>query len=60
MWNRKCMIIQVIIGAAGMAAKCLQKKMKTITGTQSIDSLKKRRIYLEIPAIKRRVLLSEI
>jgi hypothetical protein len=40
--------------------KVYRKKLETITGTQSIDSLKKRRINLEISAIKRRVLLSEI
>jgi hypothetical protein len=40
MWNMKCMIIPVIIGATGMVTKGLKKHLEAIPGTHSIDSLK--------------------
>jgi hypothetical protein len=48
MWNRKCVIIHVTIGVSRMAAKGLLIKLKTIIGTQSIDSLKKTHILGDI------------
>jgi hypothetical protein len=39
MWCMKCMIIPVIIGAAGIGNKSLKQNLETILGKQSIDSL---------------------
>jgi hypothetical protein len=39
MWNLKCTIIPVIIGATGMVTKSLRKNLEAITGKHSIDSL---------------------
>ena len=36
MWNMKCMIIPVIIGATGTVTKGLRKNMEDITGKHSI------------------------
>jgi fructose-1,6-bisphosphatase/sedoheptulose 1,7-bisphosphatase-like protein len=41
MWNMKCFVIPVIIGATGIVSKSLQKYLETITGQHSIDSLQK-------------------
>jgi hypothetical protein len=41
MWNMKCFVIPVIIGATGIVSKSLQKYLKTIPGQHSIDSLQK-------------------
>jgi hypothetical protein len=41
MWNLKCTIIPVIIGATGIVIKNLRKHLETIPGKQSIDSLQK-------------------
>jgi hypothetical protein len=41
MWNMKCFIIPVIIGATGIVSKSLQKYLETIPGQHSIDSLQK-------------------
>jgi hypothetical protein len=40
MWNMKCFVIPVIIGATGIESKSLQKYLETIPGLNSIDSLK--------------------
>jgi hypothetical protein len=39
MWNMKCFVIPVIIGATGIVDKRLQKYPETIPGQHSIDSL---------------------
>jgi hypothetical protein len=41
MWNRKCMIIPVIIGATGITTKGVKKFKKAIPGKHSIDALQK-------------------
>jgi hypothetical protein len=39
MWNRKCMIIPVTIGATGIATRGPKKVLKAIPGKHSVDSL---------------------
>jgi hypothetical protein len=58
MWNMKCFVISVIIGATGIVSKSLQKYLETIPGQQSIDSLQKTAI-LGTSHIIRKVLLAE-
>jgi hypothetical protein len=41
MWNLKCRIIPVIIGAAGIATKGLRKSLEAIPRKHSVDSLQK-------------------
>jgi hypothetical protein len=41
MWNMKCMITPVIIGATQVATKGLKKTSEAIPGKYSIDSLPK-------------------
>jgi hypothetical protein len=41
MWNMKCFVIPVIIGATGIVTKGLKKYLETIPGKHSIDSLQK-------------------
>jgi hypothetical protein len=41
MWNLKCTIIPVIIGATGIVTKSLRKNLEAIPGKHSIDSLQK-------------------
>jgi hypothetical protein len=41
MWNMKCTIISVIIGATGIVTKGLKKNLKAVPGKHSIDSLQK-------------------
>ena len=41
MWNLKCTIVPVIIGANGIVTRSLWKNLETIQGKQSIDSLQK-------------------
>jgi hypothetical protein len=38
MWNIKCFVISVIIGATGIVSKSLQKYLETTPGQHSIDS----------------------
>jgi len=38
MWNLKCMIVPVIIGATGMATRSLRKNLEAVLGKHSIDS----------------------
>jgi hypothetical protein len=45
MWNMKCFVIPVIIGATGIVSKTLQKYLETIPGQHSIDSLQKKLPY---------------
>jgi len=39
MWNLKCTIIPVIIGASGIATRSLRKNLEAVPGKHSIDSL---------------------
>ena len=41
MWNLKCKIIPVQIGATGIVTRSLRKNLQTITGKHSIDSPQK-------------------
>ena len=41
MWNLKCTIVPVIIGATGIVTRSLKKNMETVPGKHSIDSLQK-------------------
>ena len=39
MWNLKCTIIPVIIGATGIVTRNLRKNLEVVPGKHSIDSL---------------------
>ena len=41
MWNLKCTIIPVIIGATGIVTRSLGKNLETVPGKLSVDSLQK-------------------
>jgi len=41
MWNLKCTIIPVKIGATGIVTRSLRKKLETVPGKHSIDSVQK-------------------
>ena len=41
MWNLKCTILPVIIGATEIVTRSLKKNLETIPGKHSIDSLQK-------------------
>ena len=41
MWNLKCTIVPVIIGANGIVTRSLRKNLETVPGKHSIDSLQK-------------------
>jgi len=41
MWNLKCTIIPVIIGATRTVTRSLRKYLETVPGKYSIDSLQK-------------------
>ena len=41
MWNLKCTIVPVIIGAIGIITRSLRKNLETVPGKHSIDSLQK-------------------
>jgi len=41
MWNLKCMIVPVIIGATGIVMRSLKKNLEIVPGKHSIDSLQK-------------------
>jgi hypothetical protein len=58
MWNMKCFVVPVIIGATGIVIKSLQKYLETIPGQHSIDSLQKTAI-LGTSHIVRKVLQAE-
>jgi hypothetical protein len=58
MWNLKCTIIPVIIGAAGIVTRSLGKNLKGIPGMYLIDSLQKTAI-LGTSHIIRKVLQCE-
>jgi len=46
MWNLKCTIIPVIIGATRIVTRSLRKNLEAVPGKHSIDSLQKQ-LYLE-------------
>jgi len=46
MWNLKCTIVPVIIGATGIVTRSLKKNLENVPGKHSIDSLQKQ-LYLE-------------
>jgi stage III sporulation protein SpoIIIAA len=58
MWNMKCFVIPVIIGATGIVTKSLQKYLEIIPGQHSIYSLQKTAI-LGTSHIIRKVLQAE-
>jgi len=39
MWNLKCTVIPVIIGATGIVTRSLRKYLEAVPGKHSIDSL---------------------
>ena len=41
MWNLKCRIIPIIIGATGIVTRSLRKNLEAVPGKHSIDSLQK-------------------
>ena len=41
MWNLKCTIIPIIIGATGIVTRSLRKNLDSVPGKHSIDSLQK-------------------
>jgi len=58
MWNLKCAIVPVIIGAIGILIRSLRKYLEDIRGKHSIDSLQKTAI-LGTSQIIRKVLQCE-
>jgi hypothetical protein len=41
MWNLKCTIIPIVIGATGIVMRSLKKNLEAVPGKHSIDSLQK-------------------
>ena len=41
MWNLKCAIIQIVIGATGIVTRSLRKNLEAVPGKHPIDSLRK-------------------
>ena len=41
MWNLKCTIVPVIIGATEIVTRSLRKNLEAVPGKHSIDSLQK-------------------
>jgi len=58
MWNLKCTIIPVIIGATGIVTRSLRKNLEDIPGKRSTDSRQKTAI-LGTSHIIRKVLQCE-
>jgi len=58
MWNLKCTIVPVIIGATGILTRSLRKNLETVPGKHSIDSLQKT-VILGTAHIIRKVLQCE-
>jgi hypothetical protein len=57
MWNIKCMIIRVIIGATGIVTQASVKRLEATPGKHSVDSLQKTAV-LGTSHILRKVLQS--
>jgi len=53
MWNLKCTVIPVIIGATGIVARSLRKNLETVPGKHSIDSLQKTAILVTSHIIRK-------
>jgi hypothetical protein len=51
MWNLKCKILPVIIGATGIVTRSLRKHLEAEPGKRSIDSLQKTAVYILQPKI---------
>jgi len=47
-WNLKCTIIPVIIGATGIVMRSLRKNLEAVPGKHSTDSLQKNNYTLNI------------
>jgi len=58
MWNLKCTIVPVTIGATGIVTRSLRKNLEAVPGKHSIDSLQKTAI-LGTSYIIRKVLQCE-
>jgi hypothetical protein len=58
MWNLKCTIISIVIGATGIVTRSLKKNLEVLPGKHSIDSLQKTAI-LGTSHIIRKVLQCE-
>ena len=58
MWNLKCTIIPVIIGATGIVTRSFRKNLEAVPGKHSVDSLQKSAI-LGTSHIIRKVLQCE-
>jgi len=58
MWNLKCTIVPVIIGATGIVTRSLRENLETVPGNHSIDLLQKTTI-LGTSHIIRKVLQCE-
>ena len=58
MWNLKCTIIPVIIGATGIVTRSLRRNLEAVPGKHTIDSLQKTAI-LGTSHIIRKVLQCE-
>jgi hypothetical protein len=41
LWNLKCTIIAIVIGATGIVTRSLKKNLEAVPGKHSIDSLQK-------------------
>jgi fructose-1,6-bisphosphatase/sedoheptulose 1,7-bisphosphatase-like protein len=58
MWNLKCTIAPIVIGATGIVTRSLKKNLEAVSGKHSIDSLQKTAI-LGTSHIIRKVLQCE-
>ena len=58
MWNLKCTIIPIIIGATGIVTRSLRKNVEALPGKYSTDSLQKTAV-LGTSHITRKVLQCE-
>jgi hypothetical protein len=47
MWNMRCFVIQLIIGATGIVTNGLKTYLETIPGKHAIDSLEEKQLYFE-------------
>jgi len=53
MWNLKCTIVPVIIGATGIVTRSLKKNLETVPGKRWIDSLQKTAILGTLHIIRK-------
>ena len=53
MWNLKCMIVPVIIGATGIVMRSLRENLETVAVNHSIDSLQKTAILGKTHTIRK-------